>query len=278
MVVMPTPERTEMVPRTYDTVKALGQADSMPNQDQQIEEELKAYAQDQARQASEREQARRQGVPMPPAQAAGAPSRPDEAQKALSPLAQSAKDVGDKANVAKTLNALGIRTLIASLWTFNHDWRATEREQARLRELLPADAADAPARQNPPPATASQRYREIYIHSKLMVIDDCMFTLGSANLNLRSMAVDAEMNVASDDPQVSADLRQRVWAQHTGGAEGCNPGVVDRWTMKEAFDKWVKLIAKNRELKDQELKDQGIAPTGFLFPFEDKRTSRIRVG
>ena len=128
----------------------------------------------------------------------------------------------------------------------------------------------------------AQRYREIYIHSKLMLIDDSFFTLGSANLNLRSMEVDSELNVSSDDPGVSAALRKRVWELHTGGADKCNPpgwvrkgedSVFDAEAMAKAFEKWEKLMHKNRDAKYL-----GQPLTGFLVPFKDERTSRIRVG
>ena len=41
-------------------------------------------------------------------------------------------------------------------------------------------------------------YEEIYIHAKVTIVDDTAFTIGSANLNLRSMAMDSELNVLSD--------------------------------------------------------------------------------
>lgn len=61
------------------------------------------------------------------------------------------------------------------------------------------------------------RYREIYMHLKLLIVDDSFITLGSANLNQRSMAVDSEINIATDDPKLARDLRKRVFAQLSGG-------------------------------------------------------------
>ena len=51
-------------------------------------------------------------------------------------------------------------------------------------------------------------YREIYIHSKLLLVDDTFFTLGSGNMNLRSMAADSEINVATVDPDRAADFAE----------------------------------------------------------------------
>ena len=45
MVVIPTPERRQMVPRTHDTVAELGHGDSVPDQDKLIRAELEAHNQ-----------------------------------------------------------------------------------------------------------------------------------------------------------------------------------------------------------------------------------------
>jgi phosphatidylserine/phosphatidylglycerophosphate/cardiolipin synthase-like enzyme len=259
MVVIPTPERKQMVPRTYDTVKMLGQADSMPNQDKEVEDEFKAHAKWEAYAKEMR--------------AKGESPSPYAYPGALSAVAQSAKDAGDKANLTQELNALGMRTLVGSLWSFDHDWRSRQKkamEAAQQWEGMPHYAQRYKAMSD---KVLSDRYREIYIHSKLMLIDDAMFTLGSANLNLRSMAVDAEINIASDDPRFCEDLRRRVWNQHTGSAPDCNPENLAPAQIKNAFNKWSELMGDNRKAKKN-----GITPTGFLFPFHDERSSSIRLG
>lgn len=62
----------------------------------------------------------------------------------------------------------------------------------------------------------------VYIHSKLLIVDDRRLTLGSANLNNRSMTLDSEINVAwetdDDDDEVAAAvraLRNRLLREHT---------------------------------------------------------------
>jgi len=210
MVVMPTPELPQMVPRTYDAVRSLGHGESMPNQDKLVEEDKSGT------------------------------------------LGQSAAAVGSKEDVARELDGLGIRTLVGTLWTYDHDWRGR-----------------APPKEGVAP-TMADRYREIYIHSKLMVIDDAMLTVGSANLNLRSMAVDAEMNVACDDPVLSAEVRRHVWGRHTGGKQ--DGGLGSTREIADAFEEW-----KNLMIENEKLRVIGGEPVGFLFPFKDERVSRTRL-
>jgi phosphatidylserine/phosphatidylglycerophosphate/cardiolipin synthase-like enzyme len=69
----------------------------------------------------------------------------------------------------------------------------------------------------------------IYPHGKLMIVDDCWATVGSANFNHRSMTTDGEANIgfvdldpnnpidAETDIRVSAGVRafrQQLWAEH----------------------------------------------------------------
>lgn len=68
---------------------------------------------------------------------------------------------------AEEMAARGINVVMGSLWTC-----APKREGWPLR---------------------GEDYEEIYIHAKVAIVDDVVFTLGSANLNLRSMAIDSEL-------------------------------------------------------------------------------------
>jgi phospholipase D1/2 len=65
----------------------------------------------------------------------------------------------------------------------------------------------------------------INVHSKLLIVDDQWLSVGSANLNNRSMVLDSECNVtleAAGDARVSAliaAIRRRLLAEHTGLSE-----------------------------------------------------------
>jgi phosphatidylserine/phosphatidylglycerophosphate/cardiolipin synthase-like enzyme len=58
------------------------------------------------------------------------------------------------------------------------------------------------------------RYRPVYVHAKVGVIDDQWFTAGSANLNERGLASDTELNAVVSDPDLARALRIDLWAEH----------------------------------------------------------------
>ncbi|MBK0095723.1 phospholipase [Erwinia sp. S63] len=92
---------------------------------------------------------------------------------------------------------------------------------------------------NSPP----DKWMPVYIHSKLMIINDVFTTHGSANINTRSMQVDSEMNIAHEWGSVTRDLRRRLWNLHTNGKGGNdNP--------KDAFEAWEDLLLNNKNLME----------------------------
>jgi phosphatidylserine/phosphatidylglycerophosphate/cardiolipin synthase-like enzyme len=57
----------------------------------------------------------------------------------------------------------------------------------------------------------------IYVHAKLMIVDDLVLQIGSANMNNRSMGLDSECDVAiSGDSDAIGRLRTRLMAEHLG--------------------------------------------------------------
>lgn len=115
------------------------------------------------------------------------------------------------------------------------------------------------------------RYREIYIHSKLLLVDDSFFSLGSANLNQRSMAVDSEINLATNDAKRAKELRQKIWGKLSGGTvDGKNGSPAE---IAEAFREWKITMKINLE---QKYDSQPM--TGFLLPLQDNRSATLRLG
>jgi phospholipase D-like protein len=66
-----------------------------------------------------------------------------------------------------------------------------------------------------PTSDGGMRYRPVYVHAKVAVIDDRWAAVGSANLNSRGMSHDAELNVAIEHMAFARGLRQTLWAEHT---------------------------------------------------------------
>ena len=71
-----------------------------------------------------------------------------------------------------------------------------------------------------------------------MIVDDVFTTLGSANINERSMSSDSELNICVEDPAVARPLRKHLWGLHTGEE--------DEETIKKAFNKWQRLLDANK--------------------------------
>ncbi|TZG28808.1 phospholipase D-like domain-containing protein [Sphingomonas montanisoli] len=78
------------------------------------------------------------------------------------------------------------------------------------------------------PVTAAGK--PIYVHSKLMIVDDRILRVGSSNMNNRSMGLDSECDIAIECPDVDPairHLRETLMAEHLGTtreavAEGCS--------------------------------------------------------
>lgn len=76
----------------------------------------------------------------------------------------------------------------------------------------------------------------IYVHAKLMVVDDVVLRIGSANLNNRSMGLDSECDVFIDSRRLTnrhtgpaiAALRHSLLAEHLGLAADDVGGLLER--------------------------------------------------
>ena len=78
----------------------------------------------------------------------------------------------------------------------------------------------------------------IYVHAKVMIIDDEIIRIGSANMNNRSMGLDTEADLfidaarpANDRPEVRAAitrLRHRLLAEHCGIAAEAVPALLEK--------------------------------------------------
>ncbi len=59
----------------------------------------------------------------------------------------------------------------------------------------------------------------IYVHSKLLIVDDRLIMVGSANIWPPSLSTDTELNVACWDRELASHTRDRLWAEHLLGTQ-----------------------------------------------------------
>jgi phosphatidylserine/phosphatidylglycerophosphate/cardiolipin synthase-like enzyme len=118
-----------------------------------------------------------------------------------------------------------------------------------------------------PDTPAGKEWQEVYIHAKLMLIDDTFMTLGSANVNTRSMETDSEMNIAHHRPEITRPLREQQWARYTGGR------VAAGTAFSKAFDEWQRIMNDNAAAK-REANGHPIAQLAEFLRTSDKISNR----
>lgn len=109
---------------------------------------------------------------------------------------------------------------------------------------------------------------DVYVHAKLMIIDDTFMTVGSANINVRSMDTDSELNISHADHRVSLPARQKLWGLHTNGQSGMEP--FNKTGMKDAYDKWDQVMKNNKSARKK--MEPPIASLVEFFSATKKRT------
>ena len=62
----------------------------------------------------------------------------------------------------------------------------------------------------------SKKLRQIYVHSKLLIVDDKWITIGSANTDKNGFKDSTEVNIGITSSSLAKELRIRLWAEHLG--------------------------------------------------------------
>jgi phosphatidylserine/phosphatidylglycerophosphate/cardiolipin synthase-like enzyme len=106
---------------------------------------------------------------------------------------------------------------------------------------------------------------DIYIHSKLIIVDDDFVRIGSSNLNNRSIALDTECDLAIEAENEShrlaiRRLRERLLAEHCG----TRPELLARVNETSLIRMIDRLNHGARYLRPFELPDDADGPTSPL--------------
>ena len=259
-----------MVPRTYETVGQLGAAEGMGKYHSTVQG---------ARKASELVPPKPppEGVP-PLAQANYNKDLRDwmVARKASDSVIARDSVKAVPPNPRGELEALGIKPLVAMLMAFDADNEAKDiRIKSRDSKAQEAQAKEEAKANKSGRASdvdsygvdiTPKRYRKIYIHSKLMFVDDVYTTLGSANLNARSMVSDSELNICTADYDFTRAARREVWGNIAGkdldGGDG-SPKITAK-----THGTWTDRMDRNTKGRTESLAPE---EGSFIYRFEDPR-------
>ena len=117
------------------------------------------------------------------------------------------------------------------------------------------------ARKTPLPATIGAGSDQVYVHSKIMVIDDAFAIIGSANTNPRSFDVDTEACIGYYDPAAVLSFRQDLWNHMLG-----NPTGLAAWPVSSYVTNWAAIASANQAAAPR-------ARRGFVIPHDFTRAS-----
>jgi len=94
------------------------------------------------------------------------------------------------------------------------------------------------------------KYNDIYVHTKLFIVDDEWYSIGSANISYQSLRTDSEMNVAVWDPDGAKKLRQDLWKEHLEYSNDhkiqYSQELIIGDNIEDAFEQWWFLARANR--------------------------------
>ena len=105
----------------------------------------------------------------------------------------------------------------------------------------------------------------VYIHSKVMLADNAIGVVSSANLNGRSLRWDFEAGLVIRAPEIITRLRNRLWSCHLSNAER---DVIESLPLEEGISLWRKKAEQRAALKER-AKGVGAVP----FPYQ--KTARF---
>jgi phosphatidylserine/phosphatidylglycerophosphate/cardiolipin synthase-like enzyme len=124
-----------------------------------------------------------------------------------------------------------------------------------------------------------ERRKQIYIHSKLMIVDDKWITIGSANTDRDGFKDSTEFDLGIVSATLSQRLRVKLWREHLKAANDMDPSSslpssasnnnntpVNLNNFEEGFKAWEKLAEENG---NRVLKRESIHGHVYYYNFEE---------
>ncbi len=212
-VVTNTPDSSDASKTTYDMMKGLGQEQLMPQVQRDLAHDLR----------EKREQLKqvRENLHPDPYVRRGQENNIERLERKIEAL----EEKGVTPEVEQRLGDLGAQEIPGLAKNTGEDDKPYQlAEVPGLKVVVATLATSDPAPGSPPPARLSAeaeaalgapllkaRYKHIYVHSKLLLVDDLYTLLSSANINVRSMHGDSELGIAQPNPDLARAMREELW-------------------------------------------------------------------
>ncbi len=215
-VVTNTPDSSDASKTTYDMMKGLGQEQLMPQVQRDLAHDLR----------EKREQLKqvRENLHPDPYVRRGQENNIERLERKIEAL----EEKGVTPEVEQRLGGLGAQEIPGLAKNTGEDDKPYQlAEVPGLKVVVATLATSDPAPGSPPPGRLSAeaeaalgappqkaRYKHIYVHSKLLLVDDLYTLLSSANINVRSMHGDSELGIAQPNPDLARAMREELWELH----------------------------------------------------------------
>lgn len=92
---------------------------------------------------------------------------------------------------------------------------------------------------------ANEKRKQIYIHAKVMIVDDKWITIGSANMDNDGFKNSTEVDLGITSPVLAQQLRVKLWREHLTEAADSSNNSVDLTSFDEGFNAWKTLATDN---------------------------------
>ena len=122
-------------------------------------------------------------------------------------------------------------------------------------------------------AAIGVKRKQIYVHSKVMVVDDRWMTVGSANIDKNGFRDSSELNLGMESPGLARELRIRLWQEHL------QDNTADLDDFEQGFYLWEKTASENgrRVSENRAIKGHvyyyNFEEIGLLPPYPDAKGS-----
>ena len=96
-----------------------------------------------------------------------------------------------------------------------------------------------------PHSTIKQKRKQIYVHSKIMIVDDRWITIGSANTDRDGFKDSTEFDLAMTSTTLAQQLRAKLWREHLKDYIYSSSNDINLNDFNKGFEVWEKVANDN---------------------------------